>query len=521
MASRFKFKILSENPQEQYDNINPKDPYTFYLLTTGVGYLGEVPLFGGGAQNTVVKLSESLVNPEQGKLYILSNVTYESNTLTGLYFYDGNSMSCFSEELISKYLTDILTTDMTGENYTGDDSTIATTKAIVDLLNKRLGDSDLINVAFFRKIVNHTITQEDMNNPNISLPTDTQVGDIGLLVTADNDGEDDGDEQYYFISLKEYLTKMYGSADSSSIKMELTEDNNFKATLKIKEEEKSLVVDEGGVYILKTDAINEKEASSDKLVTEKAILKYITDIVMPKVTGMIDEALEDVVMAEVELNKQVSMGGVVYPTLAQAIDASSTNSVITLTEDTESEGIYVTEGKSLTLDLNGKTLTMEGPYAGSAGTKTNGFQFLKNSNVTIKNGLIEAKDAKIVLQNYSNLTLDNVRIEGYHDNLYLLSNNFGNIVLKNGTTINAKNGMVAFDLYYGMSAVYDAGVTVTIEDESVIINGLVEYSKAARASEEDFAAKCRLTTPLGYSLDIPEGFIWVDNGDNTQTLKAI
>lgn len=521
MASRFKFKILTDNPQEQYDNINPKDPYTFYLLNTGVGYLGEVPLFGGGAQNTVVKISEPVIDPEQGKLYILSNATYGANTLTGLYFYDGTNMSCFSEELISNYIAGILVKDMTDENYAGDDKTVATTKAIVDLLNKRLSNSEIVNAAFFRKIVNHTITENDLTNPSLSLPDGAEVGDIGLLITADTNGSDDGSEQYYFISLKEYLTKIYGASDSSSIKMELMEDNSFKASLKIKETEKSIQVDEEGVYINKTEVVNEKDPSSDKLVTEKSFLKYIQEVVIPKVTGMIDEALEDVVMAEVELNKQVSMGGVTYSSLAQAIDASSTNSVITLTEDTESEGVYVTEGKSLTVDLNGKTLALDGPYAGSVGTKTNGFQLLKNSNVTIKNGVIEAKDAKIVLQNYSNLTLDNVRIEGYHDNLYLLSNNFGNVVLKNGTTINARNGMIAFDLYYGMSAVYDDGVTVTIEDESVIINGPIEYSKAARASEEDFATKCKLTTPLGYSLQIPEGYEWVDNGDNTQTLKAI
>ena len=159
--------------------------------------------------------------------------------------------------------------------------------------------------------------------------------------------------------------------------------------------------------------------------------------------------------------------------------------------------------------------------AGSAGTRTNALQLLKNSNITLKNGTIVAEDAKNVIQNYSNLTLDNVKIEGKGINKYLLSNNYGNIVLKNNTKISAQKGMVAFDLYYGMASVYDAGVTVTIADSSVVIEGPIEYGKAARASEEDFVAKCKLITPRGYVLDIPDGYEWTDNGNGTQTLTKI
>lgn len=195
---------------------------------------------------------------------------------------------------------------------------------------------------------------------------------------------------------------------------------------------------------------------------------------------------------------------------------------ITLVEDTASEGVKVDSGKDLTLDLAGHTLVLQDPSTGSAGTETNGFQFLKDSSVTIKNGLIVAADAKIVIQNYSNLTLDNVTIEGRGINQYLLSNNFGNIVLKNGTRIDTQPGMVAFDLYYGMAATYDVGVTVTIEDDSVVIEGPVEYGKADRAKEADFVAKCKLTTPAGYILNIvSQGYEWEDNGDGTQTLKAV
>lgn len=179
------------------------------------------------------------------------------------------------------------------------------------------------------------------------------------------------------------------------------------------------------------------------------------------------------------------------------------------------------EKSSVTVDLNGHSLILSEPSVGSAGTETNGFQLLKGSTVEFKNGTIVAADAKIVIQNYSNLVLDNVTIECSEKNVYLLSNNFGNTVLKNGTKIKASGKTVPFDLYYGMAATYDDGVTVTIEDNSVVINGCIEYGKADRAKAEDFAAKCKLTTPIGYKLNIPAGYEWSDNGDGTQTLVAV
>lgn len=201
--------------------------------------------------------------------------------------------------------------------------------------------------------------------------------------------------------------------------------------------------------------------------------------------------------------------------------AAEKGGVVTLVGDTGTEGIVVAEKANTTVDLNGHHLILSAPNVGSEGTKTLGFQLLKGSNVVFKNGTIVAEDAKMVIQNYSNLVLDNVTIEGSEMNQYLLSNNFGNIVLKNGTKINASGKSVAFDLYYGMAEVYDAGVTVTIEDNSVVINGPIEYGKADRAKEEDFVAKCKLTTPVGFKLDIPAGYEWSDNGDGTQTLVAV
>jgi hypothetical protein len=308
MANKFKFRVFSGNdPQAQYDALGTYDDLTFYLLDTGIGYLGTVPLFGGEAQKTIVMVSGKLTNPVQGKLYVLNNVTYDVNTLTGLYFYDGNTMSSYSDELIATYINNILVKDMTAEGYTGDDETIATTKAIMDMIGLKLSDSNIVNAAFFRKVESHTLSVDDITNPNIQLPEGAKEGDVGLLFTADTNNEA-GDEQYYFISLVSYLTTVYSSINTDSIKMSMTSNNEFKADLNVAATETSIQITSEGVSLKKTDVINDGDGTDeggtapaeDRLVTEKAFIEYIQNTVMATVNANIAKALEDVVTYTVD-----------------------------------------------------------------------------------------------------------------------------------------------------------------------------------------------------------------------------
>lgn len=302
MATKFKFKLLTgSDPQAQYDAITTKDSITFYLLNTGIGYLGDTPLFGGGAQNTVVMTSGTLTSPESGKLYVLSNVTYNSEALTGLYFYNGSTLDSYSDELIATYIQNILTTNMSTDGYTGDNNTIASTKAIMDLINAKLSDSSIVNAAFFRKVESHTLTANDLTNSAIQLPSGAKEGDVGLLFTADTDAEDGG-ESYYFISLVSYLTSVYDVENSDSINMSMSADNKIKAELNIKSTETSLKVDEtnGGVYLEKATTVNDSTPSTDKLITEAVLVDYVQNAVLPAVTKAINEALADVVTYTVD-----------------------------------------------------------------------------------------------------------------------------------------------------------------------------------------------------------------------------
>lgn len=219
--------------------------------------------------------------------------------------------------------------------------------------------------------------------------------------------------------------------------------------------------------------------------------------------------------------------GVRYDSLKDAIlECAQTTGVVKLLANGSSEGLSIPEDTDFILDLNGFDLQVTGPGAGSPGTETNGMQLLKGSNITIKNGTLNFDDNRLRMgiQNYSNLTLDNVQITGGASIFYVVSNNFGNITFKNGTTITASAFRVAFDCWYGMLPTYDDGVNITIEDDTVEINGKIEFGKSARASEELFAENASITCPTDMNLNVTLLNIpcdWTDNGDGTKTLRYV
>ena len=173
-----------------------------------------------------------------------------------------------------------------------------------------------------------------------------------------------------------------------------------------------------------------------------------------------------------------SVNGTNYSSLADAVNAANAGDTVTLLQDWSGGGIKINSGdkNGLIIDLNGHTYTVTDPTVGSTGTETNGFQLLKGGSLTFKNGTITAssESAKILIQNYSNLTLDGVTLNGVEGvTQYVLSNNNGETVLKGGTTINAPEGSVAFDAYYWPKNGYES-VTVIVEEATV--NGKIEYT---------------------------------------------
>lgn len=170
-----------------------------------------------------------------------------------------------------------------------------------------------------------------------------------------------------------------------------------------------------------------------------------------------------------------------YATLKEAINDVTDGGTIKLLSNVDNAvGVSVPSGKNFTLDFNGKTYTLKDPDAGSTGTESNGFQLLKDSTITFKNGTIKVapgnSSIKRIIQNYANLTLENMQIYaanqvGGED--YPLSFNNGNIVFKGNTSIiTSSDSNIAFDVckfssYPSTTVTFDESYTGTINGKIV------------------------------------------------------
>lgn len=192
-------------------------------------------------------------------------------------------------------------------------------------------------------------------------------------------------------------------------------------------------------------------------------------------------------------NFVAKIGEAEYKTLAEAIAAAKDGDTVTLLANCSGDGIRVATNKyptGITIDFAGYSYTVGGKLVGSTGTASNGFQLLAGNTITMKNGFIYG-DASvagdditkwsgapaIMIQNYSNLTLDNMTVSGGKQTVYTISNNNGNTVIKD-SIIKAGNAdgisryPFAFDVCRYSSY---PSVSVTVEGNSVI-NGNIEIS---------------------------------------------
>lgn len=199
--------------------------------------------------------------------------------------------------------------------------------------------------------------------------------------------------------------------------------------------------------------------------------------------------------------------GAVTVTMGQgfkdAVTDAEAGTTITLGQDIE-KGVGVKfENKTVTIDFAGYKYTAYADSVGSAKTETNIFQLLTGSTVTLKNGTIDVASSpalsgnfKMGLQNYCDLTLENMVIDGRNlkgNVSYTMSNNHGNVVINNSKII-AKEGGVALDVYYWPSNGYADGVSVTVNNST--ITGKIEVTVDGKEKLQD-GAKHQLTLTGG------------------------
>ena len=176
---------------------------------------------------------------------------------------------------------------------------------------------------------------------------------------------------------------------------------------------------------------------------------------------------------------------VTFCELQDAVNSlNSEHHTIKLLKDFEGAGVIV-DGKDVKFDFNQHTFKASGTLAGSTGTKSQIFQLLKGSTVSMHNGTLTSDTAKMYIQNYSDLTLNNMTLDasGKSQVTYVVSNNYGSLDVQNDTAIIAAEGAVAFDLWYGSKDFYEEGVTVNFGLEFTgFVKGNIEYGRSSAFS---------------------------------------
>ena len=218
-------------------------------------------------------------------------------------------------------------------------------------------------------------------------------------------------------------------------------------------------------------------------------------------------------------NSTVTSGNKTFLSVADAVQKADDGDEIVIPENTSTDGLKFPDSKyndkGISFDLGGHSLLLASTV-GSAGTETNGMQLLKGNNVVFKDGVLatDSSSCEILLQNYSNLTLDNVDVKAGPVVWELLSMNNGITTLKNGTRLfpitngHADNDIVA-DVYYWPKNGYGE-VGLVIETSDVEIGGSLWVNHdGTETGKTNFAEKIIIIVPNSYVSTI-EKILYID-----------
>ena len=227
------------------------------------------------------------------------------------------------------------------------------------------------------------------------------------------------------------------------------------------------------------------------------------------------------------------IGDIGYGTLAAAIEDAKKDGnkgcTIVLLDDVTENGFKAEDGNKFTIDFNGFTYTIDGTV-GSTGTETNGMQLLRGSDITLENGTIKSDKAKILIQKYGTLKIDDMELIGGQNCKYVISNNNGTTTITGDTNITAREDWYAFDVYYWPSNGY-SDVEVIFDDEMTgTVEGKVEYESDGTddgTDNENWLKKAKLTIKSGnFDIVIEDGTgkdnasIEIVNGSFTSDVSA-
>lgn len=213
------------------------------------------------------------------------------------------------------------------------------------------------------------------------------------------------------------------------------------------------------------------------------------------------------------------VGDTTYGTLRAAVAAVQDGGTVKLLRDaigagigtyriagTDNQGNAKITSKSFTIDFDGHTYSVNTPAVGSTGYETQGFHFEWSGSaesiptITLKNGTLDVasehdSNMKLLIQNYCNLTLDSMVVDGsnlengWGTYTYITSNCCGTTLIKDTKIFGGdaqKN--VAFDVD-GCRSTYDnTPVKITVEGNSEIL-GRIEVNDSDNKSENTLTVK--------------------------------
>lgn len=222
------------------------------------------------------------------------------------------------------------------------------------------------------------------------------------------------------------------------------------------------------------------------------------------------ELAEELVVAKTD-------DGLKYATLTGAVDAvvesEDKTGEVTLCKDSEGSavGLFVDKGASgvdLTIDFGGFTYTCNDPATGSSGTESQSFHLEKGNTVKLKNGTIkvaeDSEECLMLIQNYCDLTLEDLTLIGSDVTSYLISSNYGDVVLRNVNVSGSSENLTAIDLMHWLNNSYrDKAPTLTIEnsEENLIAGPIAVYCSENGNDPVDCEEKPTLTVLGGTFTD--------------------
>ena len=196
-----------------------------------------------------------------------------------------------------------------------------------------------------------------------------------------------------------------------------------------------------------------------------------------------------------------NIDGTPYSTLKDAVAAAPTDGTqvtIKMTEDvTGGAGVVVQAGKNIIIDFGGHRFETDAPMVGSTGTETQSFQLLKGSTVYMKNGTLipsNNEDSFMFIQNYSDLTLENIAIDASANpnaEFYAISNNYGAVNIIGNTSIKVNPDKTlearAFDMCWAPkvgSGAYAGGTQIVVNTTGKV-EGMIELDVWGTYSDEN------------------------------------